>query len=170
MKSKLVKFWHVIPLMSFLLCDIAAALIQRLMHLKIRSVPWQILFWGTILSAFVFATRIALAGVKKSGKMFLMVPMICILVLFCKIAFLYSVFICNSEYIVERNGIKMVAQVESFINTGVCYYEYRDILFCGRKCIGSEFYGSGGFDPFKLGSDPMTWWFEDLEGNLIEAR
>lgn len=76
------------------------------------------------------------------------------------------------EHVVERNGIRMVACVNSFLDTSVNYYEDKNILFHGSKSLGYEYYGSGCFDPFKkdeIKRKPLQYDFYDLNGNLLES-
>ena len=40
----------------------------------------------------------------------------------------------------------MIAKVRSFLEEQVDYYQYKNVLFCG-KWLGHENYGNGGGDP-----------------------
>lgn len=55
-------------------------------------------------------------------------------------------FAHTPEHVVEKNGIKTVARVNSFLDKNVDYYVYKNSLFYG-KSLGHEWYGSGGSDP-----------------------
>lgn len=78
-----------------------------------------------------------------------------------------SAFRYEPEHIVERNGIRMVASVNSFLQEMVYYYEYKNVLFHGAKQIGWEDYGNGGGDPLVDGTEPNRWFFEGAEGNNV---
>lgn len=58
------------------------------------------------------------------------------------------------EHEVEFEGEPAVAEVNAFLDVQVTYYGYVGPLFRGRDIIGSEWYGSGGYDPFKMDSLP----------------
>lgn len=57
------------------------------------------------------------------------------------------------EHEVEFEGERAVAEVDAFLDVNVSYYEYQGPLFKGAL-IGSEWYGSGGYDPFELDTLP----------------
>jgi len=81
-----------------------------------------------------------------------------------------STLMYKPEYVVERNGICMVASVNSFLQEKVYYYEYKNFLFRGAEQIGWEDYGNGGTDPLKQdGREPKRWYFEDSGENVIES-
>lgn len=60
-----------------------------------------------------------------------------------------SAFMYEPEYVIERDGIRMAANVNSFLQEMVYYYEYKNFLFRGAEQIGWEDYGNGGGDPFE---------------------
>lgn len=74
-----------------------------------------------------------------------------------------SVFKYRPEHIEERNGVRMVASVNSFLQEMVYYYEYRNSLFRGAKEIGWEDYGNGGGNPIQQKREPERWFFEDMD-------
>lgn len=78
-------------------------------------------------------------------------------------------FAHSPEHVVEKNGIKMVASVNSFLDMNVEYYQYVN-PFCYGKHLGHEWYGSGGSDPLEadLPLEPKTWIFYDLDGNTVD--
>lgn len=70
-----------------------------------------------------------------------------------KIGLLGLVFSHSPEYVVERDGQKMLAVVNSFLDVNVDYHMYKNAFFMGKDLCISEYYGSGGYDPFE--EDPM---------------
>lgn len=76
-------------------------------------------------------------------------------------------FAYEPEYLVNKNGQKMVAYVNSFVEVYVDYHEYKNFLVCGYNVIGEEWYGSGGYDPFTLDPvpEPKTSEFYDKKQN-----
>ena len=57
------------------------------------------------------------------------------------------------EHEVEFAGEKAVAEVDAFLDVNIAYFGYVSPLFMGAEVIGSEWYGSGGYDP--LACDPV---------------
>ena len=55
----------------------------------------------------------------------------------------------DTEHIIEKNGEKMVAYVDSFLQVEVKYYDHINSFLRGNKIRIYEDYGSGGFDPFE---------------------
>ena len=51
-------------------------------------------------------------------------------------------------HIVEKDGIKCVAYVRSFLQVYVDYYEYKNPLIIGNEVLFTDYFGKGGFDPF----------------------
>lgn len=82
---------------------------------------------------------------------------------------IFTAFAHSSEHIVEKNGIKMVAVVNSFLDKNVEYYQYINPFFYGKN-LGHEWYGSGGSDPLEADPplEPKTWEFYDLDGNTVD--
>lgn len=78
-------------------------------------------------------------------------------------------FAHTPEHVVEKNGIKMVAVVNSFLDMNVEYYQYIDPFFYGEN-LGYEWYGSGGNDPLEADPplEPNRWSFYDLDGNMVD--
>lgn len=80
-----------------------------------------------------------------------------------------SAFAYKPEHVIEKHGQKMVAYVESFLDVGVTYHEYKNFLVCGYDEIGYEWYGDGGYDPFTGDPvpEPKNYKFYDTQGNII---
>lgn len=55
----------------------------------------------------------------------------------------------DTEHIIEKNGEKMVAYVDSFLQVEVKYYDHINSFLRGNKIRIYEDYGNGGFDPFE---------------------
>lgn len=53
------------------------------------------------------------------------------------------------EHIIEKDGKKMVAYVDSFLQVEVKYYDYINSFIRGDKIRIYEDYRSGGYDPFE---------------------
>lgn len=59
------------------------------------------------------------------------------------------------EHVVERDGIKMVAVVNAFLDVNVQYYAYKNFFVMEKDILISEWYGSGGYDPFEKNPMPQ---------------
>lgn len=74
------------------------------------------------------------------------------------------------EYVVEKNGMEMIAVVDNTAGVEVTYYEAKEGNFRGMDIIGKEYYGEGMFDPFETEEEEVaeSGIFYDLEGNVTE--
>lgn len=70
-----------------------------------------------------------------------------------QMSLLLCVFSYQPEHVVERDGQKRVAVVNSFLHVNVYYHAYKNFLWMGKDVVSSEYYGRGGYDPFTR--DPM---------------
>lgn len=94
------------------------------------------------------------------------------IVIFLILGLFAFVFSYEPEHIVEKNGKKMVACVNSFLQVNVNYYDYVNPLVRGNKLKISEDYGNGGYDPFELDETPKAKWYTyyDDNGNVIKSN
>lgn len=76
------------------------------------------------------------------------------------------------EHIIEKDGKKMIAYVDSFLQVEVKYYDYINSFIRGNKIRIYEDYGSGGFDPFEKDEIliPIHSTYYDDNGNLIKSN
>lgn len=65
-----------------------------------------------------------------------------------QMSLLLFAFSYQPEHIVERDGQKQVAVVDSFLHVNVYYHEYKNFLWMGQDVVDAEYYGRGGYDPF----------------------
>ncbi|GHV31739.1 hypothetical protein FACS18949_00920 [Clostridia bacterium] len=72
------------------------------------------------------------------------------------IAFVSATWGHQSEGVEEKYGQKMISYDNSWLDTSITYYEYVNALVCGNKVIGRV--------------SNRTYWFWDLQGNLIETN
>lgn len=159
-----------IPLFIFSTLGITSCGWQLYADVLLRSVPFQILYWGIVVSIMCFLIWI-ISRLKKIQILFYIILTMAFILSFPYIA-LFSAMRYEPEHVVERNGIRMVARVNSFLDTRVNYYEDKNILFHGSKPLGYEYYGNGCFDPFKkdgIKRKPLQYDFYDLNGNLLES-
>lgn len=64
------------------------------------------------------------------------------------LALLGFAFSYQPEHVMVKDGQKVVACVNSFLDVYVNYYEWQGPLTMSKDAVGSEYYGKGGFDPF----------------------
>lgn len=171
------KNWGIIPFSIFLALQLSVFIIENLTRSSLRSVPTMIMFWFAILSALVlifwagskllkwkkirqFRGFTILKSIFAAIFVFLVIGMMCF-------GMFVSAFRHEPEHVVERDGIRMVASVNSFLQEMAYYYEYKNVLFHGAKQIGWEDYGNGSGDPLEGGAEPNRWFFEDADGNNV---
>lgn len=89
---------------------------------------------------------------QNKKKKFLSVFAVIIIVLSVGFAGFYSVlgyaFGVQPEHVVEKDGRKMVACVDSYLQVIVRYYDYKNLFVRGNQIRRFEDYGNGGYDPF----------------------
>lgn len=179
-KKRIKTFWGCIPFAVFLLCFSLVAIVQAAPGNTLRILPRNILIcfgvgcfgilllWGNI----IFSTFCG----KKDKTVLRMISVLAKVLsasVFIVLVFA-SIFVMGyshrPEHIVTRNGMKMVASVNSFLDEQVYYYQYKNWFFYGKE-LGYEYYGSGGNNPLAQtpARTPLEWRFYDLEGNLIES-
>ena len=173
-------FWGVVPFAFFLLCMAVVAVVQKVTGDTLRMVPREILLClGTASFGFLMLwgnIRFQLCWKGMDQRVFRMASMLLkalSVIVFVVLSFVSLFFIGYShrpEHIVTKNGIKMVASVNSFLDEQVYYYQYRNCFFYGKE-LGYEYYGSGGRDPFAQTPqpEPAEWVFYDLDGTVIDC-
>lgn len=85
--------------------------------------------------------------------------------------YIFCIFAYQPEHIVMRDGKKMVAYVNGFMDTYVEYYDYKSSFTVGNKLKIKEYYGEGGFDPIKnkygYNYPVISTDYYDENGNII---
>lgn len=79
-------------------------------------------------------------------------------------------FATIEEQVSERDGIKMLAEVDAFVEVHVYYYEYKNWFIRGKFPKIQEWYGSGGYNPFKIDPmpEPKKVYYSDEGGRRID--
>ena len=72
-------------------------------------------------------------------------------------------------HIVEKDGIKCVAYVRSFLQVYVDYYEYKNPLIIGNEVLFTDYFGKGGFDPFVDGYEDDSMMEENAAMDEVLA-
>ena len=122
--------------------------ILSLFHLKF--IEWVyyavigIIIIGILLGIFQLLLKIRKNYVKYVA---ICVGAICLIPL-TYICILIFAFTYKPMHIVEKDGIKCVAYVRSFLQVYVDYYEYKNPLIIGNEVLFTDYFGKGGFDPF----------------------
>lgn len=75
-----------------------------------------------------------------------LVPVLTLLVLGASLV--VSSFFYQPEHVMLREGTPYVVRVNSFLDVYLEYDAYHGRLVRGRTAVFSEYYGSGGYDPF----------------------
>lgn len=180
MKKILRSFWGCIPATFVLLCILIIVTVNLISGDTLRIVPLTVLI---IVGVISFGLLLLWANIKymkhsqkvdtNSSRMLGTIIKFLSLIVFsvsCVICFFFLIFGYTPEHIVIKNDIKMIAKVRSFLEEQVDYYQYKNVLFCG-KWLGHENYGNGGGDPLAETPkrNPKSWVFYDLDGNVIES-
>lgn len=122
--------------------------ILSLFHLKfiewVYYVVIGIIIIGILLGMFQLLLKIRKNYVKYVAIGF---GAICLIPL-TYIGILLFAFTYKPMHIVEKEGIKCVAYVRSFLQVYVDYYEYKNPLIIGNGVLFTDYFGKGGFDPF----------------------
>ena len=88
--------------------------------------------------------------------------------------YIFCIFAYQPEHIVMKDGKKMVAYVNGFMDTYVEYYDYKNFFIVGNKLKIKEYYGNGGFDPIenKHGHNypVISTDYYDENGNIIHTE
>ena len=160
-------FIYLIPLVTLFF-------ILKLFDLMFREWIYILSFIIIALGFFIGSIQLILKIKKKSIKIFFSIifTIFCILIIsLSPMIFLACVMIYQPEHIVERDGKKMVAYVEGFLDTSVSYYEYKNIFVVGASKKIEEYYGNGGFDPIENDSeykfDVISTTYYDEKGKKI---
>lgn len=161
--SECKKYWGLVPMLLFLIIKLLVYVIGVFTDSVLRSIPRLILSWfgGIAIGLLVFwigrrllwkdkAPVSVLIGAVRNGLSVIYWAAVAAAI---GIGILLSVFHYHPEYVVEQNGIRMVASVNSFLQERVFYYDYKNVIFCGAEPIDWEDHGNGSGDPFK--SDPF---------------
>lgn len=167
--GKCKKYWGIIPILLFLIVRMLARLIGSLTDSVLRSIPQMILSWFGVMAIGILVFWIGKKLLWKDKDQVSIIMRIlriilsgiyCVMVILTiGIGIFFSVFRYRPEYVVERNGIRMVASVNSFLQEKVSYYEFKNIIFRGAEEVGWEDYGNGGSDPFQQGEEPINSYF-----------
>ena len=122
-----------------------------LSHYNTQFMNWfYYLNYSVIIFGFIIGLlQIVLKQKNKTKKYVLLISttificiLVCILIYIFKIAY-------TRDYIVEKNGKTMVANIQSFHSTYINYYEYINQLMKSKSVIISEYYSNGSTNPFE---------------------
>ena len=109
---------------------------------------------------------------KKTVKIIVIILFIIGLIPCALYMYILCIFAYQPEHIVMRDGKKMVAYVNGFMDTYVEYYDYKSFFTVGNKLKIKEYYGNGGFDPIKnkYGHNypVITTEYYDENGNILK--
>lgn len=86
--------------------------------------------------------------------------------------FIRGVFGHQPEHVVERDGMILLARVDSFLQVEVRYYDHVNALVRSNNILIYEDFGNGGYDPFTLDKMPKVqrYMYFDENGKTIESN
>ena len=132
------------------------------------------------LGLFSYFYRFLIKNSKKednptSKKIFSSLGVVFLTVIICAasaITLIRWIFSYQPEHVVEKDGQKMVAYVNSFLHVEVNYYDYKNPFVCGNVLRIQENYGKGGYDPFERETMPVpeSTKYYDKQGNPIQKK
>ena len=99
---------------------------------------------------------------------------IIVMVMYPLLVLVYGMFLTaftyRPEHVTELRGETLVAEVNSFLDVKAAYYDYNGIFFRDTVERGHEWYGSGGYDPFKGNTkpEPRSYTYYDENGKIAE--
>lgn len=168
----LKKYRLFLPFGIYLILQFLTLGIEKITFSVLRSIPQILLSWFGILSVLLLLLGLGKMfcewGCKRQLRTFSIVKKIWYVLVgifgvgVILIALFFSVFQYRTEHIVVRNGVRMVASVNSFLQETVSYYEYKNVFFRGSEIIGYEDYGNGGRDPLEDGNrEPVHQYFNE---------
>lgn len=86
--------------------------------------------------------------------------------------FIAAALVFHPEHIIEKDNQKYVAEVRSFLDVYVYYYDYINPFVQGNTIRIREYYGDGGYDPFDGEHNdykPESTTYYDENGNPINS-
>lgn len=104
-----------------------------------------IIILGSIIGIYQLILKIK-NKIKKN--VFIIIMTIFSSIVICMYIYI-SLISYTPEYIIIKDGKKMVADVEGFHHTYIYYYEYINILVRKKSTVAIEHYSSGSHNPFK---------------------
>lgn len=175
------RYWGFVPLCGVMFAGAVLYLLQVATGWTLRTVPREFLYVLGAIGIVIFLLwvnfKLWQITKKRENKPFwlcivrnvLHLASIAGALVFGLYFVVLMAFAHTPEHVVEKNGIKMVASVNSFVDMNVEYYQYKNPLFYGKN-LGHEWYGSGGGDPLDANPplEPNSWTFYDLDGNMVD--
>lgn len=78
----------------------------------------------------------------------------------------------HPEHVVEKDGKKMVAYVDSYLQITVYYYDYKNVFIRGKQLKVMVDGGNGGSDPYENGQGPQVYRYTyyDDNGNILDSN
>lgn len=177
MKKFLKKIFNHVLLSTiiFLLLFILLNCIINLFYIAFREWIYIVVAVITVLGIIIGYTQLMAKSKKKSTTVALAI-IAAIIIIFCaifgKLILFFVVAGIKPEHVINKDGKKYVAYVNSFLNVEVSYYDYINPLVRGNIIKIVESYGKGGYDPFDgehEWSVVKSYKYYDDEGNVIKS-
>lgn len=143
--------------------------------LYIFNVRLRLWVYTIIVIVFVIGLLISLFKLFKMKKIFASIILAFLVLLGFTVGpflFIILAFSYCPEHVVELEGDKYVAVVNSFLDVDVYYYDYYGPFFMGTKLRVHGDFGKGGFDPIDNPDKvkKVVYSFYDKYGNVEATR
>lgn len=182
MRRKKFFIVNCIVLLLLVLIYIVLAYIVRLNNFSFLNVVnftfaaiFTLLLFSILIQIIIFLYNLTYeSGAKTSTRILCRLGIFFIVLsigIYTFVGFILYAF-TEPEHIVEKDGKKMVASVDSFLQVTVGYYDYINPFIRGNKIRIYEDYGNGGYDPFEQGEilTPKYYIYYDDNGNIIKSN
>lgn len=128
-----------------------------------------VLFYLILIQGFISLHYKAINKFQKFMTIIISGIVLVIMLMYTAFAFAFSY---NPEHIVEKDGKKMVAYVNSFLHVRVEYYDYLNSIVRRPQVKITEDYGRGGYDPFEKDEMPSIkhYTYYDDNGKVIKSN
>ena len=167
MKKLLHKISHNIIILDGLLflCFIILNIILSLFKIKFRYIPFMIIL--LILFIFFIIGLIQIFIRHKTKVIAIISSFILVSILLGPVIYLLLVFSYTPEHIVTLNDTTYLAEVHSFNQVSVLYYDYYGPIFKSSTLKVSGYFGQGSYDPYDKSYKPkeVTYTYYDEKGN-----
>ncbi len=168
MKKLLHKVTHNIIILDVLIfvCFIILNIILSLFNIKFRYIPFMFIL--LILFIFFLIGLIQIFLRNKTKVAAIISSLILVSILLCPIIYLILVFSYIPEHVVTLKDTTYLAEVHSFKQTTVLYYDYYGSIFKGSTLKVSGYFGQGSYDPYNKSYKPkeVTYTYYDEKGNI----
>jgi len=176
MKNMIRRIKKVILIYMAILASVFFLLRLFLNSINLEYRQWVVIAFTFVLTigANVGIAQLILKIKRKWLRVSCIAVVVCIFAIIIYNTFLTWGFSYGKEYTVEKNGYKLLAHVNAFLETTIYYYDYKNPFVQGKKLRLYEWYGNGAYDPFdgiETGFIPdvkESIWYDDNGKRIIK--